>query len=129
MRKGKRSSLSRLPKDICLEISVYRPNYFEIACLLENLKVLSGQIGSSLRVEPLDRHLKGLQPLLVFNFLISVFEYFKRLQSSEPLHTKMPLIILLVGITGCMGTNRHLFCRTVLQKCGRINNCSWDYGL
>jgi hypothetical protein len=31
----------------------------------------------------------------------------------------MSLIILLVGITGCMCTNRNLFLRTVLQKCGR----------
>ncbi len=46
--------------------------------------------------------------------------------------TKMHLILILVGITGCMGTNRDLFRRTALQKCGRfnrINNCSWDYGL
>jgi hypothetical protein len=26
-----------------------------------------------------------------------------------------------------MGTNRDLFCRTLLQKCGRVNNCSLDY--
>ncbi len=54
-------------------------------------------------------------------------EYLRRVQSSEPLHTKMPLIILLVGITGCMCTNHDLFRWTVLQKCGRVNNCSWDY--
>ncbi len=77
-----------------------------------------------MRVEPLDRHRKGQQPLQVFSF-----EYLKRLQSSELLHTKMPLIILLVGSTGCMGTNCDLFHQTVLQKCGRVNNCSWDYGL
>ncbi len=41
----------------------------------------------------------------------------------------MPLIILLVGITGCMCTNRDLFRRTVLQKCRRVNNCSWDHTL
>ncbi len=41
----------------------------------------------------------------------------------------MPLIILLVGITGCMGKNRNLFLQTVLQKCGRVNDISWDYGL
>ncbi len=41
----------------------------------------------------------------------------------------MPLIIVLVGITGCMCTNRDLFCLTVLEKCGRVNNSSWDYGL
>ncbi len=36
----------------------------------------------------------------------------------------MPLILLLVWITICMGTNRNLFCPTVLQKCGRDNNWS-----
>jgi hypothetical protein len=64
-----------------------------------------------------------------FWFLIFGFEYLKRLQKSGPLHTKMHLILLLVGITGCMGTYRDLFRRTVLQKCGRLNTCSWDYGL
>jgi hypothetical protein len=43
----------------------------------------------------------------------------KRLQSSEPLHAKMPLIVLLVGIMGFMGINRNLFRRTGIQKCGR----------
>jgi hypothetical protein len=43
-------------------------------------------------------------------------EFLKKLQSSEPLHTKMHLILLNVGITGCMGTNHNLFRRTVLQK-------------
>jgi hypothetical protein len=28
-----------------------------------------------------------------------------------------------------MCTNRDLFRRTELQNCGRVNNCSWDYGL
>jgi hypothetical protein len=28
-----------------------------------------------------------------------------------------------------MCTNRDLFHQTVLQKCERLNNCSWDYGL
>jgi hypothetical protein len=27
-----------------------------------------------------------------------------------------------------MGANRDLFRQTLLQKCGRINNCSLDYG-
>jgi hypothetical protein len=36
----------------------------------------------------------------------------------------MPLILLFIRHTGCMGTSRFLFRRTVLQKCGRINNCS-----
>ncbi len=31
----------------------------------------------------------------------------------------MPLILLLVRITVCMCTNRDLFRRTVLKKCGR----------
>jgi hypothetical protein len=61
-----------------------------------------------------------------FNWHLRVFlnfdlDYLRRDQSFEPLHTKMPLIILLVGITGCMATNRNLFRRTVLYKCGRVN--------
>jgi hypothetical protein len=46
-------------------------------------------------------------------------EYLGRVKSSEPLHTKMPLIILLVGITGS-----EIFSA---EPCS--NNCSWDYGL
>ncbi len=47
----------------------------------------------------------------------------------------MPLIILLVGITGCRYVHKprsfppNLFRRTMLQKFGRVNNCSWDYSL
>jgi hypothetical protein len=33
-----------------------------------------------------------------FQFFNFSFEYLKRFQSSEPPHTKMPIIILLVGI-------------------------------
>jgi hypothetical protein len=43
---------------------------------------------------------------LIFNFDL---EFLKKLQSSEPLHKKMHQILLLVGITGCMVTNRNLF--------------------
>ncbi len=43
----------------------------------------------------------------------------KRVKSSEPLNTKMHLILLLVWITFCMCTSSNLFRRTVLQKCGR----------
>jgi hypothetical protein len=55
-----------------------------------------------MRVVPLDKPGKGLQ----FNFNL---EFLKRLQSSEPIHTKMHPILLIVGITGCMVTNRNLF--------------------
>ena len=57
-----------------------------------------------MRVVSLESSLKGHQPLYVFNFFIFDLEYLKQLQSSEPLHTKMHLILLLVGIAGCMGT-------------------------
>ncbi len=40
---------------------------------------------------------------------IQTFCCWKKLQSSEPLHTKMHLILLLVGITGSRVTNRNLF--------------------
>ncbi len=43
----------------------------------------------------------------------------KDFQSSEPLHTKMPLILLLIRHTGCMYTNRNLFRQIGLLKCGR----------
>jgi hypothetical protein len=61
---------------------------------------------------------------IVFNFS---FEYLKRLQSSEPLHSKMPPILLLIRHAGCMGTNHNLFRQTVFQKCGRVYNFSLDY--
>ncbi len=40
----------------------------------------------------------------------------------------MPLILLPVQIMACMCTKRDLIHRTVLQKCGRDNNCSLAYG-
>jgi hypothetical protein len=53
---------------------------------------------------------------MFFIFFYFDLEYLRRDQRSEPLHTKMPLIILLVGIPVCMATNRDLFPPTVLQK-------------
>jgi hypothetical protein len=51
---------------------------------------------------------------LIFNFDL---EYLRRVQSSEPLHTKMHLIILLlVGIMGCMATNPDLFRRKMWES-------------
>ncbi len=70
--------------------------------------------------------LKRTSTAICFWFLNFDLEYLRRVQSYELLHTKMPLIKLLVGTTGCMATNRDLFRRTVLQKYGRVNNCSWD---
>jgi hypothetical protein len=66
---------------------------------------------------------------ICFNFLIFDLEYLKQLQSSEPLHAKRPLILLLVRFTVCMCSNRDIFRRTMLQKCGRAINCSWDCGV
>jgi hypothetical protein len=43
----------------------------------------------------------------------------KRVQSYDPLNTKMHLILLFLWTTVCMCTNRDLFCRTVLLKCER----------
>ena len=47
-------------------------------------------------------------------------EYLKRLQISEPLHTKIYLFLLILRQTGCMGiflgTNHNPFCQTGLQK-------------
>ncbi len=65
------------------------------------LKVPSGQIGSGWEWYHCIGHKKDTNcyMFLIFNFDL---EYLRRVQSSEPLHTKMPLIILLVGITGCM---------------------------
>jgi hypothetical protein len=62
-----------------------------------------------MRLVPLDRPGKGHEPLWVFDFLILILNFEKTVQSSEPLHTKVHLILLLVGITGCMATNRNLF--------------------
>ncbi len=72
-----------------------------------------------MRVVPLERPGKGHQPLdfLFFNFDL---EFLKKPQSSEPLHTKMHLVLQPVGITGCMVTNRNLFHQPGLQKCGKV---------
>ncbi len=96
--------------------------------LSRNLKVPSGQIGSSWEWN----HWIGIEKDINryrFSIFYFSFEYLKRFQSPEQLHTKMPLVILLVGITGCMGTNCDFFRCAVLQKSGRVNNCSWDYSL
>ncbi len=37
-------------------------------------------------------------------------------------------LLLLLRQTDCVGTNRNIFCHTCLHKCGRVNNCSLDYG-
>jgi hypothetical protein len=72
-----------------------------------------------MRVVSLKSSLKGHQPLYVINFFIFDLEYLKQLQSSELLHAKRPLILLLVRFTVCMCTSRDLFCQTVLHKWGR----------
>jgi hypothetical protein len=46
---------------------------------------------------------------LGFRFFNFSGEYLKRLQSSEPLHTKTLLLLLLIQHTGFMYTNRNLF--------------------
>ncbi len=80
-----------------------------------------------MRVVSLESPLKGHQPLQVcFNFFIFDLEYLKQLQSSEPLHAKRPLILLLVRFTVCMCSSRNLFRQTVLNICGRDINCSLD---
>jgi hypothetical protein len=80
-----------------------------------HLKVPSGLMGSAWEWY----HWIGLgkrhQPLQVFDFLILIL-------NSEPHHTKMHLILLLVGIMGWWSQTR-------LQKCGKVNNWSLDYGL
>jgi hypothetical protein len=52
--------------------------------------------------------------LRFFNFDL---EYLKSVQSSEPLHANIPLILLLHPQMSCMGTNRNL---VGLQKCERV---------
>ncbi len=62
-------------------------------CLPLHLKVPSGQTGSAWEWY----HWRGLKKVFSptdFWFLIFSFEYLKRLQSSESLHTKMPLIFI-----------------------------------
>jgi hypothetical protein len=64
-------------------------------------------------ITTLSSRLSGFKGFGYFNFS---FEYLKRLQSSKLLHTKMPLIILLVGRTGCMGA---IFSTKMFSKNGR----------
>ncbi len=82
-----------------------------------------------MRVVPLDRPLKGRQPLYVFDFLISMLNILNNFQVLSRFMQKGLLILLLVWITVCMCSNRDLFRRTVLQKFGRDINCSLDFGL
>ncbi len=65
-----------------------------------------------------------------FMFLIFyVWSWIFKTTSSEPLHAKRPLILLLVRFTVCMCSSRDLFRQTVLHKCGRDISCSLDCGL
>ncbi len=93
------------------------------------LKVPSGQIGSAWEWYHWIGLEKDINRYTVFWFFNFDLEFLKRLQSSGPLHTKIHIILLLVGITGCMVTNRNLFRQTGLQKCGKVNNWSLYYGL
>ncbi len=79
-----------------------------------------------MRVVPLDRHWKGYQH---YEFLISYFWSWIFDKSSKfwAASCKNESTFLLVWITVCMCSNRDLFRRTVLQKCGRDINCSLDY--
>ncbi len=52
---------------------------------------------------------------MISNFSILV-------QSSDPLYTKIPPILLLIRQTGCVCANRHLFQRTGLQKMRELGN-------
>ena len=92
------------------------------------LKVPSGQIGSAWEWYHWKALLKDINRYM---FLILIFdlEYLKQLQSSEPLHAKRPLILLLVRLTACMCSSRDLFRQTVFHKCGRGINCSLGCGL
>ncbi len=71
-----------------------------------------------------DRHLlqSPFTGKFLDDFLILTLNYLKRVHSSEPLHTKIHLIHLLLRQPGCMGTNRNLFRQTGFQKCERVNN-------
>ncbi len=77
------------------------------------------------RVVSLERPGKGHQPLWIwfFNFGLKVL---KKFWSSETLHTKLHLVLLPVGITSCMVTNRNIFRQAGLQICGgKSTNGLW----
>ncbi len=73
-----------------------------------------------MRVVPLDRPLKGNQPVYVFDFLISVLNIWSNFQVLSRFIQKGLL-------SSC--SKRDLFRRTVLQKFGRDINCSLDCSL
>jgi hypothetical protein len=54
-------------------------------------------------------------------------EYLKRLQSSEPLHTKIHSSYFF-GRRIVWAQTAIFFAKTGLQKCGRVNNCSLENG-
>ncbi len=76
----------------------------------------------------IEKPFKRTSTAICFQFLIFYLEFLKQLQSSEPLHAKRPLILLLVQFTVCMCSSRDLFRQTVFHKCGRGINCSLDCG-
>ncbi len=93
-----------------------------------NLKVPSGQIGSAWEWW----HRIGLYKVingyrfLIFSLYFLIFEKTEKLWAAS---YKNESNLLLVRIKVCMGTNRDLFRRTVLHKCGRVNSCFLDYHL
>ncbi len=82
-----------------------------------------------IRVVSLESPLKRTSTAIGVKFFSFTLEYFKRLKTPEPLHAELNPILLLVRFTVCMCSNRDLFRRTVLQKCGRDINCSLGCGL
>ncbi len=111
----------------CIKTNNHRTQTLQVPATF--LKVPSSQIGSAWEWDHWEAlPLKGHHPLYVFNFYFWSW-IFERLQSSEPLHAKRPLILLFVWIKVCMCSNRDLFHRPVLQKCRIDINCSLGCGL
>ncbi len=74
----------------------------------------------------IEKPFKRTSTAICFQFFILDLEFLKQLQSSEPLHAKRPLILLLVRFTVSMCSSRDLLRQTVFHKCGRGINCSLD---
>jgi hypothetical protein len=92
----------------------------------KRLKVPSGQIGSAWEWYygiGLEKDINRFR-FLIFDFWSWIFDKCSKFWADS---CKNESNLLLVWIRVCMFSNRDLFRRTVLQKCGRYINCSLDY--
>ncbi len=73
----------------------------------------------------IEKPFKRTSTAIFFQFFIFDLEFLKQLQSSEPLHAKRPLILLLVRFTVCMCSSRDLFAKPYSKNAGEASIVLW----